>query len=53
MTYFLQSNLNSSPPSAAYYVSVNQVSSGSDNGLSPIRPQAISWTNAGLLLIGP
>ena len=26
---------------------------GSDNGLSPGRRQAIIWTNAGLLLIGP
>ena len=26
---------------------------GSDNGLSPDRAQAIIWTNAGLLLIGP
>ena len=26
---------------------------GSDNGLSPDQRQAISWTNAGLLLIGP
>ena len=26
---------------------------GSDNGLSPDRCQAIIWTNAGLLLIGP
>ena len=26
---------------------------GSDNGLSPIRPQAIIWTNAGILLIWP
>ena len=26
---------------------------GSDNGLSTDRPQAIIWTNAGLLLIGP
>ena len=26
---------------------------GSDNGLSPGRRQAISWTNAGILLIGP
>ena len=25
----------------------------SDNGLSPGRHQAINWTNAGLLLIGP
>ena len=26
---------------------------GSDNGLSPVRRQAITWTNAGLLSIGP
>ena len=26
---------------------------GSDNGLSPDRPQAIIWTNAGILSIGP
>ena len=26
---------------------------GSDNGLSPVRPQVIIWTNAGILLIGP
>ena len=26
---------------------------GSDNGLLPGRPQAIIWTNAGILLIGP
>ena len=26
---------------------------GSDNGLSPGRHQAISWTNVGILLIGP
>ena len=26
---------------------------GSDNGLSPARHQAIIWTNAGLLIIGP
>ena len=26
---------------------------GSDNGLSPGRCQAIIWTNAGILLIGP
>ena len=25
----------------------------SDNGLSPVRRQAIIWTNAGMLLIGP
>ena len=30
----------------------NRVSIGSDNGLSPIRRQAIIWTNAGLLSIG-
>ena len=26
---------------------------GSDNGLSPGRHQAIIWTNAGILSIGP
>ena len=26
---------------------------GSDNGLAPVRQQAIIWTNAGILLIGP
>ena len=26
---------------------------GSDNGLSPDRRQAITWTNVGILLIGP
>ena len=26
---------------------------GSDNGLSPGQREAIIWTNAGLLLIGP
>ena len=26
---------------------------GQDNGLSPVRRQAIIWTNAGILLIGP
>ena len=30
-----------------------QVSIGSNNGLSPIRRQAIIWTSAGLLSIGP
>ena len=31
----------------------NITSIGSDNGLSPGRRQAIIWTNAGILLIGP
>ena len=48
-SHWLQSNkwrkwpgdgVNSSPPSATY-VSVNRISTGSDNGLSPIRRQAI------------
>ena len=34
-------------------VSVNWVSVGSDNGLSPVRHQAITWTNGELWLIGP
>ena len=31
----------------------NLTSIGSDNGLPPARRQAIVWTNAGILLIGP
>ena len=31
----------------------NLTTLGSDNGLSPGRRQAIIWTNAGILLIGP
>ena len=38
---------------ACIYASVNRVSIGSDNGLSPIRCQAIIWNSAGLLSIGP
>ena len=40
--------------SAAYhiYASMNWVSIGSDNGLSPVRRQAVIETNAGILLIG-
>ena len=30
-----------------------RIINGSDNGLSPGRRQAIIWTNAGILLIGP
>ena len=35
------------------YASVNRISFGSDNGLSPIQRQTIIWTSAGLLPIGP
>ena len=31
----------------------NLTNIGSDNGLLPVRRQAIIWTNAGILLIGP
>ena len=34
------------------YASVNRLSIGSDNGVSPLRHQAIIWTNAGWLSIG-
>ena len=40
-------------PLVPQYVYVNRVSIGSDNGMSPIRRQAIIETNAGLLSIGP
>ena len=46
-------HFNLSPHSAAYVRYLNRFSIGSDNGLSPIRCQAIIYTNAGLLLIGP
>ena len=36
------------------HICVSRLSiTGSDNGLSPGRRQAIIWTNAGILLIGP
>ena len=35
------------------YALLNWVIIGSDNGLSPVRRQAIIWTNAEILLIGP
>ena len=36
------------------HICVSKLTSiGSDNGLSPDRRQAIIWTNAGILLIGP
>ena len=35
------------------FASLNWVIIVSDNGLSPVRRQAIIWTNAGILLIGP
>ena len=39
---YSRKTINSSPPSATHiYASENQVSIGSDNGLSPIRRQAI------------
>ena len=34
------------------YASVNRVSIGSDNGLSPSRRQAIIWANDGIFLAG-
>ena len=40
-------------PKCHIYAQVNWVSIGSDNGLSPGRRQAIIWTNAGMLSIGP
>ena len=40
-------------PLQCLYASVNWDSIGSDNGLSPDRRQAIIWTNARILLIGP
>ena len=44
---------NESQVTTKIYASVNQVSIGSANGLSPIQCQSIIQTNAGLLSIGP
>ena len=44
--------INSSHSSAAY-MSLNQVSIGSDTGSSPIRRRATIWTSAWLLLTAP
>ena len=41
--------LNSPRPSDTY-ASVNKAIIGSDNGLPPVRRQAIIWTNAGILI---
>ena len=43
----------SSLPEWCKYASVNYAIIGSDNGLSPRRRQAIIWTNARILSIGP
>ena len=45
--------INSLRPSDVYICIGKLTIIGSDNGLSPDRRQAIIWTNAGLLLIGP
>ena len=47
---FDRSNVNSLRPSDVY-MSINYPTIGSYNGLSPIRRQAIIWTNSGILLI--
>ena len=44
---------NSLRPSDAYIGVSNLTIISSDNGLSPGRRQAIIWTDAGILLIGP
>ena len=46
MSYLKQMLINS-------YASVNYANIGADIGLSPVRHQAIIWTNARLLLIEP
>ena len=50
--WFVAEGINSLRPSAAYMRQlINQY--WFDNGLSPGRRQAIIWTNAVILLIGP
>ena len=48
-----QTSINSSPPECRRYVSVNWADIGSGNGLLSVWRQAITWTNAVLLSIGP
>ena len=45
--------VNSLRPSDDYICVGNLTTIGSDNGLSPGLRQAITWTNVGMLLIGP
>ena len=45
--------INSSPHVPHICASVNWASIGPGNGLSPVRRQAITWTNTDLLSIGP
>ena len=50
----MNSNYDISAENACRHVLNSMVTIiGSDNGLSPGRRQAIIWTNAGILLIGP
>ena len=53
MKSLLSYRVNSLRPSDAYIRVSELTIIGSDNGLSPDRRQAIVWTNAGILLIGP
>ena len=46
-------SINSMRPSDTYIYVGKLTIIGSDKGLSPDRRQAIIWTNAGILLIGP
>ena len=45
----VQHNAFNSSPLVLLYASANWVSIGSDKGLSPVRRQAITWTNADVL----
>ena len=50
---YISYNFNSLRPSDAYICASRLTIIGSDNDLSPGWRQAIIWTNAGILLIGP
>ena len=52
-TAFSQKFINPLRPSDTYICVGDLTTIGSDNGLSPGRRQAIIWTNAWILLIGP
>ena len=54
MQYWFTSSLFSEHWGRVTHICISKITIiGSDNGLSPHRRQAIIWSNAGILLIGP
>ena len=53
LTLWQNTQLLTHLPMCHIFASVNWVDIGSDNGLSPIRHQAIIWSNSEILSVGP